>query len=113
MIVAIASDNGVVSAHFGRCEQFVLFEVRDSAVGSPQHVKNTTHTQGQLPEALDTGKVGCVIAGGMGPQAQRNLEAEGIPYLLGITGPVDEVARQFAASEIEGSESMCDRSHDN
>ncbi len=112
MILAIASDHGEVSSHFGRCEEFVLFDIDNGTVGEPVRVKNASHTQGQLPAALDTSAVRCVIAGGMGPRAQRNLEDYGIACLLGVTGPIEEVARRFAAGEIEGSESLCDRSHD-
>jgi predicted Fe-Mo cluster-binding NifX family protein len=49
-----------------------------------------------------------MIAGGMGPRAQNLFAQEGIVTLMGATGRVDEVVRDFLnGAHIEG-ESLCE-----
>ena len=37
MKIAVASDNGMVTAHFGHCEGFEIFEIKDNKI-----IKNET-----------------------------------------------------------------------
>jgi predicted Fe-Mo cluster-binding NifX family protein len=107
MVLAIASDRGEVSAHLGHCSEFVFFEINDGVVGAKSVEPNGSHDVGLLPGPLRSRHVDCVVAGGMGGRAQQNLRSAGIDFYLGVSGAVDEVARQVAAGTLEAGESSC------
>ncbi len=107
MKVAIAVDKKLVSAHFGRCEEFVLLEVEGSRVVDQKIVKNPGHKPGFLPQFLKELGVRIVIAGGVGKKALGLFEKAQIKVILGITGEVEEVIDRFLKGNLESQESLC------
>ena len=107
MTLAIACDDGMVSQHLGHCREFVFFDIHDGTVGERSAEANSSHEMGVLPTPLRNRKVDCVISGGMGPRAQQNLSAAGIDFIMGVSGPVDEVAAAYASGSLEQGESSC------
>lgn len=109
MKVAIAVDKGKVSAHFGRCEEFVLLEIEDSKVISKKMIKNPGHKPGFLPQFLKELKVDVIITGGMGKKALELFEKAQIKVILGITGEVEDVINEFLKGNLKSKESLCTR----
>ena len=107
MRTAISTDNGSVSAHFGRCPVFTIVEVEDGKVKSREEVPNPVHEPGYLPEFLRSKGVGRIVAGGMGQRAVMLFNAAGIEITVGVAGPVDAVIEKLAGGTLEGPE----RSH--
>ncbi len=70
MKIAISTDQGYVSAHFGRCISYTIVEIKEGKVLSKEEIPNPGHQPGFLPEYLFEKGVNCIIAGGMGPRAQ-------------------------------------------
>jgi len=107
MKVAISTDNGHVSAHFGRCPEFTILEIEDGRVKNRETIPNPGHQPGFLPEFMAQHQVEAVIAGGGGRRAQMLFEEKGIQFVLGVTGTIDENVAKLCQGELEGGESLC------
>jgi predicted Fe-Mo cluster-binding NifX family protein len=108
MKVAIATEGNQVSAHFGRCQCYTIFDVDGNEIKGKSTVDTPGHQPGMLPRFLNDRGVDIVIAGGMGPKAQNLFGALNIQPIIGITGNVDDVIRDFVNGALEGGESLCD-----
>lgn len=112
MIIAVASDSGasgMVAEHFGRCAGFVIFQARDGLPGRGRAVVNpfcANHIPGAVPEFLISMKVDVVIAGGVGPNAVRLLEAAGIRVVF-AEGKAADAARRYLDGRIGKAENVC------
>ncbi len=114
MKIAIATDNQQVSAHFGRCSQYTIFDVDDNnkKITGKSLIDTPEHQPGMLPGFLKEKDVNFVIAGGMGPRAQGLFKQMDIEPCIGVSGKVDEVIAAFLAGTLESGESMCDHGTD-
>lgn len=112
MKVAISTDNNQVSAHFGRCQQYTIFEVHGNEVTGKTVVNTPGHQPGMLPPFLSQKGVNVVIAGGMGPKAQNLFMQMNIEPIIGVSGEVDEVIHDFLQDKLETGESTCDQGQD-
>lgn len=105
--VAVATNGGQVSPHFGHCEEFTIFEIAGGKITSRKTVSNPGHAPGFLPEFLAGLGVTHVIAGGMGARAVQLLEARGIAPLLGVEGAVDKAVEDLLNGVLKTGESLC------
>ncbi|MEO0085642.1 MAG: NifB/NifX family molybdenum-iron cluster-binding protein [candidate division WOR-3 bacterium] len=108
MKVAVSTDSGLVSAHFGRCQEYTLAEVKDGKVSDKTVVPNPGHEPGFLPRFLAEKGVKAIICGGMGPRAQGLFAEQDIETWMGASGPVDAVLEAFAQGRLSRGESTCD-----
>src|SRR5690606_40807225 len=67
--IAVASDNGMVTEHFGHCEGFIIFEVENKQIIKSETIANPGHRPGFLPNYLNDMGVNVVISGGIGAGA--------------------------------------------
>lgn len=111
MIIAVSTDGNKVSAHFGRCKEYTLFEVKDGTIQSKRVIPNPGHEPGFLPKYLSSLGVACIIAGGMGPRAQQLFDAASIKTVTGVSGEVDEVVKSYLAGTLSGAANVCDHDH--
>jgi predicted Fe-Mo cluster-binding NifX family protein len=111
MKLAIATDQGNVSAHFGRCPTYTLVEISDGKVTSREEIDNPGHQPGFLPHYLSERNVGVIIAGGMGPRAQGLFAQYNIQTIIGVQGSIDEVLTRFLNHQLEAGEDLCDHLH--
>lgn len=112
MKIAVTFDNGSVFQHFGRTEQFKVYEVENGAVVSSEVIG----TEGTGHEALagflaDKG-VQVVICGGMGDGAQAALSEAGIEIFSGVQGVADEAVEAYLRGELESAGVNCDHHHE-
>ncbi|MBN2537015.1 NifB/NifX family molybdenum-iron cluster-binding protein [candidate division WOR-3 bacterium] len=108
MKVAVATDAGLVSAHFGRCSEYTLAEIENGKVVKTEKLVNPGHEPGFLPGFLAGYGVRVVICGGAGPRALALFAEKGIEMRMGVSGPVDAVLGQFATGELAAGDSTCD-----
>ena len=108
MKVAIAVDQGMVSPHFGRCEGYLLANIREGQIVNQQSIPSPGHEPGRLPQLMHELGVECLIVGGMGPRAQQLLSELGIAVMSGVSGDVREVLAQFAAGQLQEGENVCE-----
>jgi len=111
MKIAIPTNNGRLSLHFGHCAQFAIVE---ADAESKQIVKTEfspppAHEPGALPQWLSDQGVEVVIAGGMGSRAQQLFARYGIETLVGAaeTTPEDLVAAYLDGTLASG-DNACD-----
>ena len=107
MKVAISTDQGYVSAHFGRCQSYTIVEIKEGQVLSTGEIPNPGHQPGFLPKYLSEKGVNCIIAGGMGPKAQGLFAQENIETIIGVQGPVIEVIEKLVKQELEVGDDLC------
>lgn len=108
MTLAISCDGDMVSSHFGRCQKYLIFKIKDGQVVERREVLNPGHHPGFLPQFLKRQGVNLLIAGGAGPRAQKLLQDLGIDTMLGVSGNVDEVLDLYLKGELKPGESQCE-----
>jgi len=108
MRLAIATQDDMVSAHFGHCQAFTLVDVEDGTVVETKVIPAPPHEPGLLPRFLGEHGANVVIAGGMGPRAQDLFRAQGIQVLAGIQGSIEDVVKAFMAGSLKGGDNLCD-----
>jgi predicted Fe-Mo cluster-binding NifX family protein len=111
MKIAISTDQGYVSAHFGRCLSYTIFEIKEGKELNREEIPNPGHQPGFLPEYLSEKGVNCIIAGGMGPRAQGLFAQKNIETVIGVQGAVDEVIEKFIKQELEVGDDLCGHKH--
>ncbi len=108
MKIAVAAQGNQVSPHFGHCEKFCVFEVKDGQVVGKIWLSNPGHEPGLLPRLLADHGVNVVIAGGMGVRAQQLFAARGIEVVTGAAGPLEEVVAAYLAGNLSLGPNLCD-----
>jgi len=102
MKYAIPVSGGMVSAHFGHCEHFALFDVEELAP-APEH------QPGLLPAWLAEQGVSLVIAGGMGSHAQSLFQQHRIGVVIGVSESDPEKAvLSYLEGKLAGGDNICD-----
>jgi len=107
MRVAISTDSGSVSAHFGRCPAFTILDIEDGKVVKREEIANPGHHPGFLPQFLHDKGVECIIAGGMGQRAEQLFSGQGIKIIVGVSGAIDDVIGRIEDGSLKGGESLC------
>ena len=107
MIVAISTDNAMVSGHFGRCPHFTLAHIENGKVLKRETIANPGHEPGFLPRFLKEKNVDVIIAGGMGHRAQTLFNEVNIKTIVGVEGSVDTALEKFAQGTLSGGKSKC------
>ncbi len=107
MKIAISTDGGLVSSHFGRCPTYTIVEIENGQILTREEIDNPGHQPGFLPEFLYQRGVTDIICGGMGPRAQSLFGERGINTFLGVSGKVDEVIKAFVEGKLKPGESLC------
>lgn len=111
MKIAIPVEAGRVSMHFGHCEEFAVYEVRET---DKVILDKTTHTSprhepGALPRWLHELGAEVIITGGMGPRAQQLFAQNGIEVVLGCPADAPErVAAAYLEGTLQSGENACD-----
>ena len=78
MRIAVPIAGGRVSAHFGHCDQFGLFDTEDCEIRSKEYLSPPAHEPGAFPRWLKDQGANLVISCGMGQRAQRLFTDQGI-----------------------------------
>jgi len=107
MKIAIASNQGQVSQHFGHCESFVIYNVENDKIISRNDVANPGHRPGVLPIFLSDLGVNVIVSGGMGEGAIQIFDAHKIAVVTGATGTVDSVIQKWISKELKSTGSVC------
>jgi predicted Fe-Mo cluster-binding NifX family protein len=107
MKIAISTDAGFVSAHFGRCPSFTIVEIEKGNVLAVEEINNPGHQPAFLPNFLAERGVKYIICGGMGNRAQMLFAEKKITPVIGVTGKIEEVIGKFVQGKLEAGESFC------
>jgi len=102
---------GLVSPHFGRCEQFALFDIDEEGkeVIKKEFIASPGHEPGLLPGWLAEQGVSVVIASGMGSRAQSLFSQSRIKVVVNVLESDPERAvRDYLAEKLELGDEACD-----
>ena len=101
MRIAVTYENGMVGQHFGRTEQFKLYDVEDGKIVNEQIVDTNGSGHGALAGFLQAAKADALICGGIGMGAQMALADAGIKLYGGVQGSADKAAKALAEGNLE------------
>lgn len=111
--LALPIKDGVLSSHFGHCEQFCLVSFDDAADQGykTQWLEPPPHGPGVLPNWLQEHEVAVVVAAGMGKKAQELLAQQGIHVILGAAPlTAEELIAAYQQGKLASGENACDES---
>ena len=109
MRVAVTYDNGNVFGHFGRTEQFKVYDIEDGKVVNSEILGTNGEGCGALAGILNIANVDALICGGIGGGAVFALQEAGIKLYAGASGNTDEVIDAFIAGTLDANgEANCD-----
>lgn len=111
MKIAVPVSNGVLSSHFGHCEQFVLYDVAPDGktIGRREALTPPPHEPGTFPRWLHEQGATHIIAGGMGSRAQSLFDQNGIRVVAGASvGEPDLIVRAFLDGRLTTGANVCD-----
>ena len=109
--IAIPVVEGHLSAHFGHCEEFAIYDidVENKNILNQENAPPPAHEPGVLPAWLSEKGVDIIIAGGMGSRAQELFTEKGIQVIVGAPaeGP-DELINAYLNGALAAGENICD-----
>jgi len=106
--IAVPTDDGEVSAHFGHCSQFTIYKTKDSEVEEKEIIENPGHKPGFLPKFLAEKDIDFVLAGGMGSRAINLFNNEDIEVLTGVKGDIDKCINEYLSGNLATIDNVCD-----
>lgn len=108
MRVATTYDNGNIFMHFGRSEQFKIYDIQDGKVLNEQVVGTGGTGHGALAGLLANGGVDTLICGGIGGGAINALAQAGITVYAGAQGSCDACVEALIAGTLaQNGEATC------
>ncbi len=110
MKIALPTNNGRITQHFGHCEFFEIIELNDKKEIVKSETKTPPeHIPGILPKWLSELGVELVIAGGMGSHAQRLFTEMDIKLVTGVGNELPETAvKNYLNGTLTTGANMCD-----
>lgn len=112
MRTAVAYDNGEIFQHFGRTEQFKVYDIEDGKVTSSKIVGTDGQGHGALAGVLGTIGADVLICGGIGAGAQNAVSMAGVKLYGGVTGSADEAVSAYLSGSLDFDPNvMCDHHH--
>lgn len=106
--IAVPVAEGVLSSHFGHCEEFLFATVEGGKVAGISKLVPPPHEPGVIPNWLAEKGATTVLVGGMGERAQQILESKGVSVICGIQpGNPVEIVNQYLARKLKTGENAC------
>lgn len=110
--IAVTYDNGQVFQHFGKTENFKVYEVEDNKIISSEVIGSNGAGHGALAGLLSENKIDVLICGGIGGGAQAALAENGIELCAGASGDVDAVVESYLKGELVNAGVTCNHHGD-
>ena len=111
MRFAIPVSGGVISPHFGHCEQFAFIDVDETkkTIVKKQLVASPGHQPGLLPVWLAEEGASIIMAGGMGSRAQALFRENRIHVIVGVMENDPEAAvLKYLNGSLSTGDNVCD-----
>ena len=107
-IIVIPVTNGLLSAHFGHCEQFYFATVCGANIEKEEMITPPVHEPGLYPKWVKDHGGQLVITGGMGPKAVSLFAENNVEVVAGA--PIEAprtVVEKYLANNLETSANSC------
>lgn len=108
MRIAATYDNGQIFQHFGRTEQFKVYDVEDGKIVSGTVMGSNGIGHGALAGLLADNTIDVLICGGLGGGAMNALMDAGITVVAGAEGDADQAVESYLRGELVSSGANCD-----
>lgn len=113
MRIAVTYDNGQVFQHFGKTQQFKIYDVDESKVIETFILDSNGAGHGALADVLRRNKVDLLICGGIGNGAVNALAKCNVNVCAGTSGDTDQLIEQYLKGELElNGKSNCNHHHE-
>ena len=103
MRVAVTYDNGNVFGHFGRTEQFKIYDIEDGKIVGSQLLDTNGEGCGALAGILNIAGVDALICGGIGGGAVNAVAEAGIKLYAGAEGDADAAVEALMAGTLDAN----------
>ena len=100
MRIAVTYEQGMIGQHFGRTEQFKIYDIADGKVQAVQIIDTNGTGHSALAGFLRAAEVRTLICGGIGMGARMALEELGIELLPGVSGNADAVVKEYISGDL-------------
>ena len=102
-MIAITYDKETNSVfqHFGRCENFKVFEIENNEIKNAQVINSNGTGHGALAGFLSNLGVEILICGGIGLGARNALASVNIQVYPGTNGNVDDIISNFIQGNLD------------
>ena len=107
MKIAVASENGMVTEHFGHCEGFMIFDTENNKIIKSETIANPGHRPGFLPNFLADRGVNVIISGGMGAGAVEIFNERNVEVVVGTSGAAKAAAQAYLQGSLKSTGSVC------
>jgi len=107
MKIAVASENGIVSQHFGHCKEFIIFTVENNQIVKTETIANPGHKPGFLPNYLNNMGINVIVSGGMGNGAIKIFNEKNIEVIVGANGNAKFAVEAYLEGSLKSSGSVC------
>ncbi len=111
MRIAATYENGQIFQHFGRTEQFKVYDVQDGRIIASEIVGSNGIGHGALAGLLADKAIEVLICGGLGGGALNALTNAGITVVAGAEGDADQAVESYLRGELVSSGANCDHHH--
>ncbi len=109
MKIAVTHENGKIFQHFGRTEEFKVYELENREIIRANVISTNGNGHGALAGMLNGLDVDVLICGGIGAGAKNAIAQSGIKLYGGVSGSADEAVKAFLAGNLDyDSDVHCD-----
>ena len=108
MRIAATYENGSIFQHFGRTENFKVYDVEDGRVVSSQLIGSDGAGHGALAGLLAGHGIDVLICGGLGAGAQNALMDAGVTVVAGAEGDADKAVLAYLSGDLVSTGANCD-----
>ena len=112
MKIAVTYDNGTIFQHFGKTENFKVYDIENGQVLSGEVISSNGSGHSALAGLLAGQNVDVLICGGIGGGAQAALTEAGIELCAGAQGDADQAVEAYLKGELVSSGATCDHHHE-
>ena len=107
MKIEVPYSDGQVFQHFGKSEQFKIYDTIDDEIISSEIVDTSGSGHSALADFLKEKGAGVLICGGIGVGAVTALQNAGIQILGGAEGEADKCVEEFLGGRLHFGASGC------
>lgn len=108
MKVAVTYHDGEVFQHFGKTENFKIYNVENKEILSSEIISSNGSGHGALAGVLAAADVNVLLCGGLGEGALNALTESGITVYSGASGDTDKVVQEYLAGNLIDAGVNCD-----
>lgn len=111
MRIAVTYEDGQVFQHFGKTENFKVYEVKENKIINSEVISSNGQGHGALAGVLAMNHIDVLICGGIGGGAQTALATAGIELCAGASGDADKAVQDYLEGKLVNTGSNCEHHH--